>query len=253
MKPNERQLKITDIIRREGHVTVDELAATFKSSPETIRRDLSILALTGKVQKIHGGAKSSTLQGEGAFQQRMSQNVAAKRTIAESASKLISSGDTLLINAGSSTVIFAEELTKISNLTIVTSSLDIAKIMGANKNGTKVFLLGGEYSRDNQQTLGVSAISQLKQYHVQHVILPIGCINASVGFTDYDASDVALAQAMISHAENSIVLADSSKFNHTAPFVLGELDQIDRLVTEALPDNALLNALQESGVELICS
>lgn len=252
MKPNERQLKITDIIRREGRITVDELAVTFKSSPETIRRDLSILALSGKVQKIHGGAKSSSLQGEGEFQQRMSRNVAAKRYIAEKASKLISSGDTLLINAGSSTVIFAEELTKISNLTIVTSSLDIAKVMGVNKNGTKVFLLGGEYSRDNQQTLGAIAILQLQQFHVQHVILPIGCIDASVGFTDFDASDVAVAQAMISHADHSIVLADSSKFNHTAPFVLGKLDQVDRLVTESLPDKNLLGALRKSCVEVIC-
>lgn len=253
MKPKQRQLKITDIIRREGRVTVDQLVATFKSSPETIRRDLGVLALNGKVQKIHGGAKSTSLQGEGAFQQRMSGNVAAKRYIAEKACQLISSGDTLLINSGSTTVIFAEELTKINNLTIVTSSLDIAKIMGANKkNGTKVFLLGGEYSRDNQQTLGAMAISQLQQFHVQHAILPIGYIDATVGFTDFDADDVAVAQAMLAHADNSIILADSSKFNQTAPFVLGALDKIKVLVSEKKPDDVLLKALQENSVDVIC-
>lgn len=253
MKPKERQLRITDIIRKEGRVTVDQLVATFNSSPETIRRDLGVLALNGKVQKIHGGAKSTSLQGEGAFLQRMSRNVAAKRYIAEKACQLISSGDTILINSGSTTVIFAEELTKIKNLTIVTSSLDIAKIMGANKkNGTSVFLIGGEYSRDNQQTLGAMAILQLQQFHVQHAILPVGYIDAKVGFTDFDASDVALAQAMLVHADNSIVLADSSKFNKSAPFVLSQLDQINVLVTEKSPDKHLLNALEENNVQVLC-
>lgn len=252
MKPKERQQKIADIIREEGQSTVDQLVETFQSSPETIRRDLSALALSGKIQKIHGGAKFSNIHGEGPFQQRMSENVAAKRYIAEKASQLIAPGDTLLINAGSTSVIFAEELLKISNLTVITNSLDIAKTIGSNKNGIKIYLLGGEYSQDNHETLGAMVISQLQNFHVQHFILPVGYIDATVGATDFDASDVAVSQAMIKHADNCIILADSSKFNRTAPFVVAQLNQFDTLVCEKQPEEPLKASLLENHVEIVC-
>ncbi|MEE9326213.1 MAG: DeoR/GlpR family DNA-binding transcription regulator [Cocleimonas sp.] len=251
MKPKHRQLKITDLIRKEGRVTVDQLVDKFKSSPETIRRDLSVLALSGKVQKIHGGAKYSSFHGEGPFQQRMSENIVAKRIIAEKASKLISSGDSILINAGSTTVIFAEELTKINDLTVITNSLDIAKIIGGSKKGSKVYLLGGEYSQNNHQTLGTMIISQLQHFHVQHLILPIGFIDASVGVTDFYASDVAVSQAMLERAQKSIILADSSKFNQIAPFIVGSLSQFDTLVCENSPEGLLKDALQKNHVEIL--
>ena len=252
MKPKERQLKIADIIRKEGQATVDQLVEIFKSSPETIRRDLSALTLSGKVQKIHGGAKYPRMHGEeGPFQHRMSKNISAKRHIAEKACQLISSGDTLMINAGSTSVFFAEELIKLSKLTIFTNSLDITKIIGT-QNGNKVYLLGGEYSQDNHETLGAIAISQLQNFHAQHLILPIGCIDKTIGITDYDASDVAVSQAMLEHVENSIILADSSKFNRAAPFIIGKLEQFDKLVCEKYPEEPLATALLENNVEIIC-
>lgn len=252
MRPNDRQLKITDIIRREGRVTVDQLVETFSSSPETIRRDLNVLAKSGKVQKVHGGAIFSNIHGEGSFQQRMTENIVAKRQIAEKASKLISPGDSLFIKTGSTTTVFAEELTKISNLTIVTNSLEIAKITGANKNGSKVFLLGGEYESDNRETLGSMVISQLNNFHVQHLIIPIGCINADIGVSDFSSSEVAVTRAMIEHAQNSIILADSTKFDRVAPFVIGPLNLFDKMVCEKEPNKLLKQSLEQNEVEIIC-
>ena len=252
MKPKERQLKIIDKVRKEGTVTVEQLVTLFNASAETIRRDLGVLASSGKIQKIHGGAKFSNFQGEGPFQHRMRKNVAEKRQIAEKACQLITSGDTLLINAGSTTVILAEELSKFSKLTIVTNSLDIAKIIGnIPQNTNQVYLLGGEYSHDNQQTLGAMTIAQLQQFHVQHAILPIGHIDAVVGVTDFDGAGVAVAQAMLEHAENVTLLADSSKYNKTAPFVLGRLDQFDRLICDEPPTGALYDALIKNNVEIL--
>ncbi len=251
MKPKERQLKIADIIRKEGQATVDQLVDIFKSSPETIRRDLSALVSSGKVQKIHGGAKCTNIQGEGRFQLRLRKNVSAKRVIAERAVRLISEGDTLFVNAGSTTVIFAEELMKIANLTVVTNSVDIAKILGSSTNGTKVYLLGGEYSQDNHQTVGAMVIAQLQQFYAQHVILPIGYIHSTVGVTDFNAADVSVSQAMLAQSENSILLADSSKFEQIAPFVVGGLDQFDQFICEKAPEGELSKALADNNVEVL--
>lgn len=79
MTPVERQSKIANIIREHNHATVNELAKLFNISRETIRRDLSELAQTGKVQKFHGGASLPITIGEGSFRDRMGENVTEDR------------------------------------------------------------------------------------------------------------------------------------------------------------------------------
>ena len=78
MKPHERQLQIDEMIRREGEVSVDELAMRFDVSTETIRRDLSLLAEDGRVQKVHGGARRPRLIAEGSFSERLGTAATAK-------------------------------------------------------------------------------------------------------------------------------------------------------------------------------
>ncbi|MCK5919022.1 MAG: DeoR/GlpR transcriptional regulator [Cocleimonas sp.] len=252
MRPKQRQLKIIDMLRRTGRVNVDELTTEFNASAETIRRDLSVLAHSGKIQKVHGGALlPSNQQGEGPFQQRMAENIAAKRIIAEKASKLISAGDTLLIDTGSTTLIFAEEIAAIKDLTVITNSAEIAKIIATVENNSTVFLLGGKYNSDNRQTLGAMLIAQLEQFHVQHTVLTVGSLNAQVGAADFNAEEAIVARAMLQRAKNSILLVDSSKFNSAGSFVVGKLEKFDQLVCDMEPDHVLKMALKEAKVALI--
>ena len=90
MRPRDRQFRIIDMVRTQGKVTVDELVATCAASAETIRRDLTLLAANGKIQKVHGGAMPTRDFGEGPFAQRVQQNGAAKRLIAQKARQLVS-------------------------------------------------------------------------------------------------------------------------------------------------------------------
>ncbi len=250
MKPQYRQLKIIDVLRRTGQASVDELASKFKTSPETIRRDLSVLARNGKIVKVHGGALLPNSQGEGSFQQRMSENIVAKRIIAEKASQLIASGDTLFIDTGSTTLIFAEEIASIKNLIVVTNSTEIAKVIGANST-SQVFLLGGQYNKDNRQTTGTMALSQLEHFYAQHAILTIGSLSITTGALDFNQKEATIARAMLKRAKNSILLVDSSKFNRTGSFVVAELNEFNQLVCEIEPNQALKTALLANDVEVI--
>ncbi|MDH5356966.1 MAG: DeoR/GlpR family DNA-binding transcription regulator, partial [Gammaproteobacteria bacterium] len=127
MKTRNRQMKIVETIREEERATVDELAARFDISRETIRRDLTKLANSGKIQKVHGGAILPRVFGEGSFGQRMSENSEAKMRIASKAVELFGAGETLFIDTGSTTLYFAEKLIEVSGLTIITNSTEIAK------------------------------------------------------------------------------------------------------------------------------
>lgn len=242
MKPNERQLIIMDILHQEGKISVKELVTLFAISAETIRRDLNALSRAGKLQKIHGGGILPRLIGEGPFQQRLSENVAAKRDIAKRAAALILPGDTLFIDTGSTTLSFAEELVQIDELTIITNSCDIAKITGSNPT-SRVFLLGGAYHADNHETTGPLAIEQISKFQANTCVLTIGGIHSEAGLTDYNIDEALIAQAMIKQSEKVIILADSTKLNKIAAFKVASLAEIDTLVCEIEPDADLKQSL----------
>jgi DeoR/GlpR family transcriptional regulator of sugar metabolism len=252
MTPGDRQAKIANIIRQRHRVTVNELAEILNISRETIRRDLSELDRAGKVHKIHGGASLPTTIGEGSFHKRMGENVTAKVQVAAEAVKLISPGETILIDTGSTTVYFAEKLVELLDLTIVTNSAEIARIISLSPMKPRVFLLGGQFNGDNRQTFGNFAISQVGLFRAHHVILTIGALDAKTGVMDFSIEEAQLAQAMIEQADALTIIADSSKFERIASFKVCGLDQVTNLVCDKYPSKKIKAALVEAKVNIIC-
>jgi len=246
-----RQTKIIDTLRKQKRVTVDELARVFNISRETIRRDLTQLANTGKIQKIHGGAILPSAFGEGSFQQRMSDNADAKTRIASKAVQLFDAGETLFIDTGSTTLYFAEKLGEISGLTIVTNSTEIARIITSPKTSTRTFLLGGEYSENNHQTVGTLVATQIKSFRAHHAVLTVGALDIRSGAMDFNIEEAHVARAMIEQSESITILADSSKYNNLASFEVCPLSRIDRLVCDLAPPDAMAEALREAGVQTV--
>jgi DeoR/GlpR family transcriptional regulator of sugar metabolism len=251
MRPLERQSRITDTVRAQGKAAVDELAEMFGTSVETIRRDLTALANRGQLQKIHGGAVPPRIPGEGPFEQRMQQNGAAKRHIAQKLRELISPGETLLIDTGSTTLIVAEELAPIDDLTIVTNSTAIAKVIAAGNKTASIFLLGGNYNEDNRQTCGIIAQQQLDQFHGNIAIFTVAAVDGNAGLMDYSFEEAQMARAMLRRADRCIALADSSKFGRVAPFVVAGFEEVDMLICEQAPGKNLGKSLQDAQVTVV--
>ncbi len=251
MRPRDRQLRIIDLVRTRGEVSVDELAQKFSSSAETIRRDLTLLSANGKIKKIHGGAVALRDFGEGAFAQRMQQNAGAKRLIADKARHLVSPGDSLFIDTGSTTLIMAETLASIDELTVVTNSTAIARVIGSANETTRIYLLGGSYNEDNRQTCGAMALNQIDGFHGNLAIVTVGAVSANAGVMDYSFDEAAIASAMIARSDRLIILADSSKFDRVAPFVVASFEQIDVLVSDRAPQGVLAERLNQAAVEVL--
>jgi len=251
MKIKLRRAKVVEIIRKNKRATVDELAEVLGISRETIRRDLTSLANSGKIQKVHGGAALPGNFGEGSFQQRMSDNAEAKARIATAASKLFFTGETLFVDTGSTTLYFAEKLSEISDLTIVTNSTEIASAVSSSASGNRTFLLGGEFSPGNRQTVGTMVAAQIRSFRAHHTVLTVGALDGKTGVMDYNIEEAQLARAMIEQSEFVTVLIDSSKFNEVASFEVCSLAQIDRLVCDTAPPDTLGDALAAAGVQVI--
>lgn len=251
MKPTDRQNEIVNNIRQQNRVAVDELAQLLNVSRETIRRDLSILAQSGKVQKFHGGACLPVISGEGPFSDRMCENASAKALIATEAAKLITSGETLLIDTGTTTLYFAEKLAEISRLTIVTNSSEIARVTSLASMQSKSFLLGGEFNPDNRQTVGSIAVSQIRSFRAHHAMLTVGGIDLRTGVMDFCIEEAQIARAMIEQAESVTILVDSSKFDRIASFEVCSLDKLTNVVCDKLPSVKIQAALKKAGVNIM--
>jgi len=211
---------------------------------------LGVLSNAGKLQRTHGGAILASGKGEGSFRQRMGENVAAKRLIAQKASALVSPGDTLFVDAGSTTLMLAEELAYVDQLTIITNSTQITKILGG-QNSTRLFLIGGAYNGENSASYGQMAISQLARFRANFAFSTVGAIDIFGGAMDFDLQEAELARSMFARAEQTVVLADESKFNRVAPFEVAPFSEIDLVVTDSQPDEALYDALRAESVKLV--
>lgn len=235
MRPRIRQARIAELVQKQRQVTVDDLAIHFDTSHETIRRDLSALAEAGTVQKFHGGARLPRDGAEGPFRERMAQNAAAKRAIAAKAAALFSPGQTLFIDTGSTTLMCAQELAKVSGLTVVTNASRIAETMASADNRSSVFLLGGRFDGDNRETVGPTTIEQIASFRADYAVITVGALDSREGAMDFNFDEAQIARAMIDNAGEAVVLADSTKFGRKGSFRVCPLERIQTLVTDKPP------------------
>ena len=255
-RPRARRERVLAHLARDGEASVEALAEAFDVSPETVRRDLAALAGAGLVQKIHGGARYVAPGGswlEGSLADRMGRNVEGKRAIAAKLARLLSPGDTVFLDTGSTTIFAAEALARSTDaprpLTAVTNALAIAQTLGRVPD-VAVYLLGGAYGADNVQTLGPFAIEQIGQFRADHAILTVAALDAG-GASDASADEAGVARAMRGQAAATIVLADAEKLGRRAPFGVCALGGIATLVSDGPPPPALAGPLADAGVRVL--
>ncbi len=254
MRPSERQDEIVRLVHRSGEISVDDLAERLNVSRETVRRDLSNLDAVGRLRKFHGGARvrtqtTSEPQAEGPFALRLADNPAPKRKIAYTAASLLSPGDAVFIDTGTTTLVLAEALVDLPSLVVITNSCRIAATVAANPDH-RIFLIGGAYGADAGQSLGHLAVEQIRKFRARHAFLTVGAVDEN-GVMDFDAQETEIAQTMIERSDMVTVLADSSKFGKRGIFEVAPWSSIDRLVTDQPVPRHLENALHGENVEIV--
>jgi DeoR family glycerol-3-phosphate regulon repressor len=246
-KTSKRMLTIVDHIRQHGTATVAELAESLGVSEETIRRDAKLLESKGQVLKLHGSLALPHLAGEAPFERRLREHSDAKRAIAKRAIQFVEDGDSIMIDTGTTTSIFAQELRAKRGLTIVTNSSDIARTL-ATVNGNTVYMAGGALKGDNGAAFGPPAVEFFSRFRVKHAFISIGALDAIDGPMDAELSEAEIANMALSRADHRVILSDASKFGKTALVKVCTFSEINRLITDAAPDVALSAVLDQAGV-----
>lgn len=252
MKREKRHIRILELLDQRERLEVDELAETFDVSVETIRRDLTTLSEQGMLRKVHGGAVRFQTAQERTFSLRTEVNRAAKVSISAYMLRFIDPGDSLFINAGTTTAIFAEQAAHaLDDLTVITNCATVAHTMwGGGETGHKVFLLGGAYSGIDTETSGPLLHHQLRMFQADHAVLTIGALSAANGPMEYRVEAAEIVRIMMEQAHKRTLLIDYSKLERTALVRIGDLTAMHRVITDRLPPEPMQAALDEAGVEL---
>ncbi|GGE13650.1 transcriptional regulator, DeoR family [Gemmobacter megaterium] len=255
MQPNHRREQILRLLRDHGRQTVDSLARAMGTSEATIRRDLVDLEDANRLRRFHGGARlicpaPADAPGEDAFGTRLLHNRAGKQALTQAAAALFEDGASLFIDAGTTTIAFAHALAARRDLTVITNSLEVARILGEDPDRHRIHLLGGELLPEMMELVGRMTLQQIGGYRADHVVLTVGSVQES-GVLDFDEREAEVAIAMIARARRLTVLADRTKMLKPAVFPVASLAQITRLVTDAPPPPGIARALAQAGAELV--
>jgi len=249
MIPEQRRDAILEMARQISELKVEDIAARFGVSRETVRRDLARLDARGLLRRVHGGAHPPQTGAEAPFHRRLIENADAKARIGQAAARLFQDGDTLMIDTGSTTQALAAELAD-RRLMIITNSVEVAREAHRPGSLARIHLVGGEYRGETGEMLGSVALDQIGRYRADHAVLTVGAIDVQGGFMDFDVEEAMVARAMIRQSEQVTVVADHSKFGRVAMAQVCPLDGVFRLVTDREPDPVTAEALRAAGVEI---
>ncbi|MBA5775844.1 DeoR/GlpR transcriptional regulator [Stappia sp. F7233] len=241
---------ILDIARQFGRVTVEELAARFEVTPQTIRKDLNDLCDRNLLARVHGGAVLSTAIHNVGYEARRTLAEAEKAEIGRAAAALIPNSASLFINIGTTTEAVARALVHHANLMVVTNNINVANILRPCQS-IEVVIAGGLVRPADGGIVGEAAVDFIRQFRVDFAIIGTSAIDEDGALLDFDFREVKVAQAIIENARSSILVADSSKFDRAAPVRMAHLAQIDTFVTDRCDSDRIRQIATENDVHLI--
>jgi len=251
MLPNQRREKILELLKEDGSAKVIELAKIFKVTEVTVRQDLEKLEKEGLINREHGGAFLKSVEDNVRNFALMNQdNMDRKQLIGKKAAELVESGDTIILDSGSTTTEIAKHLAGRKNLTVITNALNIALLLGAEP-GIEVIVTGGEFKPPTLSLTGQKAAAFFEGIHVDKLFLATAGISLRSGLTYPSLSDIVVKKAMIDVAEKVYLVADSSKIGKNAFASLGALSLIDYIITDASINQTDAQILRDHEIEFI--
>lgn len=246
-----RRKKILEWLQEEGSARVRDLSAAFDVSEATIRQDLDKIEADGHISREHGGAYLKTVphQVETLSLQHV-ENMEKKLKIGAAAASLVTDGETIVLDAGSTTTAVANGLLARKDLTVITNALNIALILGG-RPGFAVHMPGGQFKAPTLSLSGDASVEFFRKIMVSKLFLATAGVSLESGLTYPSFADLQLKEAMIRAASHVYLVADSTKINRTSFTRLGTLDVIHSFITDADIRDEDVREFERRGIEVI--
>lgn len=244
MLPIERQVKIKEYLVEKGFASVEDLSKIFNVSEMTIRRDLDELHKQGLIQRIYGGAMANDPAFfEMSVMAKSNQFAYEKERIGQAAAELVSDGETILMDSGTTTLEIAKNL-KYKKITVITNALNVAIELAVCPQ-IEIIVAGGILRKAVLNTVGPQTDSFINDMRVDKAFIGVEGVHPETGISVPDLLNAHSKRVMISIAHQSIVVADHSKLGRHTTNKISSLEDIDMIITDSKADPAVVKQLQE--------
>jgi DeoR/GlpR family transcriptional regulator of sugar metabolism len=252
----ERLQLIIERLVAEKKVFVSALAQQFGLSTSSIRNDLSELESRGLLVRTYGGAvlpeqlNTHLIVRKSALQLRTSAHRAEKNAIGRATAELISDGDTIMIDGGSTTECVVRHLHSKRGLTFVTNATSLLPSL-LSISDAEVYLTGGLLHREFETLLGETSVESLGRFRAMKAILGMDGVSLHSGFTATHASVAAAKRRMAAASETVMVVCDHTKFDQVCLMPIARFDEVDYLVTDSGTPSDMVEAIRQQGTTVI--
>ena len=246
----ERRRRIRELLRAEGRVRVEALAARFGISLVTIRADLSILESAGALTRTHGGALSLP-EADQSLDVKQLQHRAEKQRIAAAAAGLIRDGETIILDSGTTTAEIARHIRTLDlkSINVITNALNIAALL-IDVPSVRLIVPGGILRRESNSLSGPMAESTLATLRANRLYLGADGVDPQIGVMTPHLAEAELNAKMIGISQQVVVVADSSKFARRNISLIARVEQLHMLITDRAAPQDAIEQLCQCGVEV---
>ncbi|MEO6309365.1 MAG: DeoR/GlpR family DNA-binding transcription regulator [Leifsonia sp.] len=255
-----RRERIARLVDERGFVRVSELRTTFGISGVTARADLDALEAAGAVTRVHGGAMSaqrgrgSSAVREQSFEESLEASVIPKQQIGALAAALVVSGQSIILDVGTTTLAIARALVERTDLTdvvIITNGLSIALELEPTIPRFTVIVTGGSLRPLQHSLVEPLASTILASVHADLAFIGCNGVDAEHGVTNINLPEAGVKSLMLGAARRAIIVADGSKLGQAHLGTIGPLGAFDTLITDAAAPVFELDLLRETGLTVI--
>ncbi len=249
----ERRRAILDIVNRQGSAIITDLSRHFGVSAVTVRADINELCARNLLVRSHGGAiRRAVVALDSPLEIKAGLHHEEKVRIGRAAAALVSAGEIILLDSGTTTLELARALVqrKLPRLTVVTNALTIASEL-ASVSEISLVMIGGVLRQISQSFVGPQAQKMLADLHVDHLFLGVDGLEPDVGPSTPDVLEAELNAAMIGIARQVTVVTDSSKIGRRSLSTIAPLSRVHRIVTDhgLRPEHRA--AFESRGVQVV--
>ena len=249
-----RQQRIIELVKQQGFARVSELSTRFAVSAVTVRTDLQALEARGHLSRIRGGAvPADVLRSERPFEITAQDLAGEKADIGAHAAGLVTSGDTVIIDVGTTTTAIARALSNRSDLrevTVFTNALNVAIELEVAHPRIQVVVTGGTV-RPLQHSLVNPLATQLLA-DIRATVAFIGCngIDVHTGVTNINRPEAEVKRAMLLAARRRVVVADGSKLGEVELARVCDLDEVSLVITDRTADPDVVAEVAATGCQV---
>jgi len=260
MRPNDSPAPLADyrlqlimgVLASRGECRVRDLAKQFQLSEMTVRRDLQTLEGRGLLKRVHGGAV--LVNQDVGYPLRAGQGAERKEQIARAAARLIRSGQSLYLDAGTTAMeiarVIRRGLPQVTQLSIVTHGINIANEL-AGQVPYSLHLIGGEVYQNAFSTVGPLALEQIAQFHFDLFLMAAGGIDPEAGWTNTNHMEAMIKRAVIDRSRELVAVADSGKWRSRSFAQIVPFAEVPCWVVDRDASEDALHAARAAGVQPI--